>query len=395
MTAVVTRARLGCTATFALMGVVAAVWTVRIPALSDKLHLDPGELGTVMLCFGIGATAAMQLGRLVIGRTGSRRTLLVALPATVALTAGIGLAPTYDWLLLVAPLLGAAFGILDIGANAQVAALERMAGRHFMNGAHAGWSIGSVAGGGLGALTAYAGWGFTRAVVVAAVCCFPVAVALTVTFLPDPPAARAPGTRPGRIPPMIYLVGAVTCLSFIIEGSVGDWAGLYLRNELGARESAAAMAFPCFQLAMIVGRTAGDAVRRRVGSRVMLTAGGLGALAGFGIVVGTPWWWLTFVGFSIAGLAVSTVVPLTFSIAGALDPTGAGVAQAGAMGYGGLLVGPVAIGYLANATSLRTGLVIVLVLAAAVAVLGRVLPVPAAPTPAPSPAGERQLGERV
>jgi MFS family permease len=194
---------------------------------------------------------------------------------------------------------------------------------------------------------------------------------------------------------MIYLVGAVTCLTFIIEGSVGDWAGLYLRNELGARESVAAMAFPCFQLAMIVGRTAGDAVRRRVGSRVMLTAGGLGALAGFGIVVGTPWWWLTFVGFSIAGLAVSTVVPLTFSIAGALDPTGAGVAQAGAMGYGGLLVGPVAIGYLANATSLRTGLVIVLVLAAAVAVLGRVLPAPGAPAPAPSPAGERQLGERV
>jgi MFS family permease len=387
-----TRARLGATATFALMGITAAVWTVRIPALSDKLHLDPGQLGTVMLCFGVGATIAMQAGRLVIGRTGSRRALIVALPATVALVAAIGLAPSYGWLLVTAPGLGAAFGVLDIGANAQVAVLERVTERHLMNGAHAGWSIGSVVGGGLGALTAYAGWGFTRAVVTAAVVCFPIAVGLTFTFLPDPPAARAAGTRPGRIPRVIYLVGAVTCASFIIEGSVADWAGLYLRNELGAREAVAAIAYPCFEAAMIIGRMAGDGVRRRVGSRVMLTIGGLGVVAGFAVVVGTPWWWLTFVGFAITGLAVSTVVPLTFSIAGALDPTGAGVAQAGAMGYGGILLGPVAIGYLANATSLRTGLLVTLALGGVVAVLARVVPTGSA---APAASREVELGERV
>jgi len=84
---------------------------------------------------------------------------------------------------------------------------------------------------------------------------------------------------------------------------------------------------------------------------------------------------------------------LTFSIAGALDPSGAGVAQAGAMGYAGMLVGPVAVGYLANATSLRTGLTLALALGAAIALLGRRLPTGPALAEL-SPGEEVKLGER-
>ena len=96
----------------------------------------------------------------------------------------------------------------------------------------------------------------------------------------------------------------------------------------------------------------------------MLTVAGFGVVAGFAVVVSAPSWWLALAGFFLVGLSVCTVVPLTFSIAGALDRSGAGIAQAGAMGYGGMLLGPVAIGYLANATSLRAGLLVSLGLGA-------------------------------
>jgi MFS family permease len=172
---------------------------------------------------------------------------------------------------------------------------------------------------------------------------------------------------------VIYLIGAVTCASFIMEGSVADWGGLYLRNELGAREAVAALAYPCFEAAMIIGRTRGDGVRRRIGSRTMLTGAGVGAVLGFLVVVAAPRWWLALVGFFLVGLSICTVVPLTFSIAGALERSGAGIAQAGAMGYGGMLIGPVGIGYLANATSLRTGLFVSVGLGVFVSVLGRMV----------------------
>ncbi len=159
------RARIGSAATFALAGALCAVWTVRIPALTDKLHLDPAGVGTAVLLFGVGAMITMQLARVAITRLGSRRTLLLAAPGSAATSAGIGIAPTYPWLLVAAGLFGTAFGALDIGMNAQVAALERVSGRHLMNGAHAGWSVGSVLGGALGALSAYLHMSFTHAVV--------------------------------------------------------------------------------------------------------------------------------------------------------------------------------------------------------------------------------------
>jgi MFS family permease len=252
------RARIGSAATFALAGALCAVWTVRIPALTDKLHLDPAGVGTAVLLFGVGAMVTMQLARVAITRLGSRRTLLLAVPGSAAMSAGIGIAPTYPWLLVAAGLFGAASACLDIGMNAQVAALERVSGRHLMNGAHAGWSVGSVLGGGLGALSAYLHMSFTQAVVGMALAGLPAALALLPTYVADPPAPAQVRAGRARLPRVIYLIGSVTCASFIVEGSIADWSGLYLRNELTAREAVAALGYPSFEAAMIVGRTVGD-----------------------------------------------------------------------------------------------------------------------------------------
>jgi MFS family permease len=376
------RARIGGTATFALSGALCAVWTVRIPALTDKLHLTPASVGTAVLVWGIGAMITMQLTQRAIARLGSRRTLLLSVPASTVLSAGVGIAPTYSWLLVAAALFGAAFGALDIGMNAQVAALERVSGRHLMNGAHAGWSIGSVFGGVLGALSAYLHLTFGQAVAGMALLCLPPALALLPTYAADPPAAPPQRGQRRRLPAVIYLIGAVTCASFIIEGSVADWSGLYLRDELHSREAVAALAYPCFEAAMVVGRAYGDRVRRRIGARTMLTGAGIGAAAALVVVVIAPHWWVALVGFFLLGLAICTVVPLMFSLAGALDSTGAAIAAAGVMGYGGMLIGPVVIGYLANVTSLRAGLLVSVALAVIASVLGRVAG--AVETPAPA-----------
>jgi predicted MFS family arabinose efflux permease len=266
--------------------------------------------------------------------------------------------------------------------NAQVAALERVSGRHLMNGAHAGWSVGSVLGGALGALSAYLHMSFTQAVAGMALIGLPTALALLPTYVADPPAPVQVRAGRARLPRVIYLIGSVTCASFVVEGSIADWSGLYLRNELSAREAVAALAYPSFEAAMIVGRTVGDRVRRRVGSRAMLTGGGLGVALTFAVVVAAPRWWLALVGFFLVGLAVCTVVPLTFSIAGGLDKAGAGIAAAGAMGYAGMLVGPVVIGYVAHATSVRTGLLISVALGIVITVLAR--PVSAVDVTAPA-----------
>jgi predicted MFS family arabinose efflux permease len=353
-----------------------AVFMVRIPALTDKLHLDAGQVGVTVLAWGLGSLVALQSARTVLAHTGSRRALLVASPATAVLLATVGLAPSYPLLLVAVAATGLAFGGLDIGMNAQAAVIEREYARHIMNGAHAGWSIGSVLGGGLGALSAALGLGFTATVTGVALLCLPVAVLLGFTYLPDPPARGEGGRRRVRVPRVVYLIGAVTLCSFLVEGSVANWTGLYLRDDLHAAEAIAAVGYPAFEFAMIIGRTVGDRVRRAVGARPMLLFGGLGSAAGIGVLIVAPAWPVAVLGCVLIGLSVCTVVPLTFSIAGTLEPSGAGIAQAGAMGYGGMLLGPPVIGYVADATSLRFGLSLVAGIAVAMAVLGSRVPSP-------------------
>src|SRR5512147_495291 len=94
------RARVGTFATFALAGLLCGVWVARMPGLSAKLGIGPGEVGVALLIWGIAAIVAMQALRGVIARTGSRAVLRIAAPLTAAGAALVALAPTYGLLLV-------------------------------------------------------------------------------------------------------------------------------------------------------------------------------------------------------------------------------------------------------------------------------------------------------
>lgn len=370
------RARHRVLATFAFHGLVDALWLVRIPALTDKLHLHPGQVGAVGLCWGAGALLAMQVVARILPAYGSRRVLWVSGPAMAVGLGAFGLAPTYRLLLAIGIAFGAAAGALDVAMNAQAATIERITGRAVMSGMHAAWSVGSVSGGALGALAASAGWGFTRSLTVAAAVALPLSLALAPGYLRDAPDRTGPRGRRVRMPAVVYLAGAIVFMSFLVEGTSATWSGLYLRDGLHTREAVAALAYPLLQIAMIAGRLAGDPLRARVGTRRVLIAAGLGVAASFALVTATSWGWLAIAGFVAAGLAIAPVVPLGFSVAGAADPTGSGtgIARAAGMAYTGTLAGPVAVGYLAELTSLRGALLLAVVLGVGICLLGRALP---------------------
>ncbi|MDZ7879689.1 MAG: hypothetical protein U5L45_18570 [Saprospiraceae bacterium] len=84
----------------------------------------------------------------------------------------------------------------------------------------------------------------------------------------------------------------------------------------------------------------------------MLSIWGLG----LALAVTNPW--IILVGFFIAGLGVSTIVPIIYSAAGNTEGVtpSVGIAMATTIGYTGFFVGPPVIGYLADAFSLRIGL---------------------------------------
>ncbi|MFI6520176.1 MFS transporter [Spirillospora sp. NPDC050679] len=371
------RARLGTFLTFALAGLLCGVWVARMPALAEKFHTSESDIGIVVLVWGLGAVVAMQGLRAVMNRYGSRPILRAALPLTALTYVGVALAPSYGLLLLAVALFGMAFGITDIAMNAQGSVVEHAYRRSIMSSMHAGWCVGAMSGGLFGVLTAAVGLGFTEAVLIAAVLSFPLGLVLGRTYLPDPaaPAASADGRR-ARMPAAVYLIGVLAFIAFMAEGSIADWSGLLLHDELGATQAVAALGYPMFELAMLIGRVFGDRVRMRLGTRRLLTGAGVGTALGMLVVVLAPAAPVAIAGFFLTGLVVCTVVPTTISLAGTAAPgqPAAAVAQVGAMGYGGLLLGPVVVGFLSDATSLRVGVGVVVVLALLIAAGARFVP---------------------
>jgi hypothetical protein len=72
--------------------------------------------------------------------------------------------------------------------------------------------------------------------------------------------------------------------------------------------------------------------------------------------------WMALLGFAVTGLGLANIFPVAIERAGALAGPG-GVATASTLGYLGMLLGPPAIGFMAEWRSLPAALTSVAVLA--------------------------------
>ncbi|GAA4234013.1 MFS family permease [Streptosporangium album] len=370
-------ARTGAVLTFLLAGLMCGSMTVRIPALSDKLGLSEGSVGVTLLVWGLGALITMQSMRGMMTRFGSRSILRVGAPLCAAALALLAFAPTFPTLLVAAGLFGMAFGAVDIAMNAQGSTVERAYGRPLMNGMHAGWCVGAISAGLLGTAAIAAGLSFTAHLTLIALLSLPLLIVISRTYLPDPAVAEGheTGARRRRMPPVVYLLGVIAFCAFMVEGTVADWNGLYLRNVLGAPEAVAALGYPIFEAGMLLGRLTGDRVRARFGARGMIIASGLATAATFSVVITASTSLVAISAMLFVGVAVATVSPMAMSLAGgAVDNPGPAIAQTGAMGYAGLLLGPVIIGFLSDMATLGTALGITVVLGVLIALVARFLP---------------------
>jgi fucose permease len=167
----------------------------------------------------------------------------------------------------------------------------------------------------------------------------------------------------------LILLGVIAFCSFVGEGSASDWSAVYMTQELGTSQALGALAFAAFAVTMASARFAADALRTRVGNVSLVRVGSLVAATGLGaaLLIHEPA--AGIAGFALLGLGLAPVVPIAFSAAGDLDPraTGRLVGRVATIGYVGSVAGPIMIGWLAEATSLRTSLGLVVLLSLVIA----------------------------
>jgi MFS family permease len=155
------------------------------------------------------------------------------------------------------------------------------------------------------------------------------------------------------------LLGSLATAAAIGEGASIDWSPLHLKTVLGASESVAAYGVFAVSLTMSVMRLIGDRIVEHF-DRITVIRWGAG-ISGVGYLVAifsnnVP---QSLIGWAIAGIGVSAVIPQFFALAGNIgNPThqGRNMAKVVGMVYVGLMIGPAIIGALTAFVSLQYAL---------------------------------------
>ncbi|WP_165942511.1 MFS transporter [Micromonospora sp. KC721] len=372
------RARVGLFGAFATSGFVMGAWAAALPSVDRRLHLGEARLGTLLLLIQVVGLITMVAAGKLAGRITTRGLLRATGPATQLVLIAPALAPSYETLLICGAVYGFGVGFVEVGLNAHSVELERYYQRPVISSFHGFWSLGGAAAGALTSLGLTLGLGSQVMLVIAALACTAVFAVCTRPLLPPPVQADGAGraTPASTVRIGVGLLGAMFVLGLgghLIESGAIDWANLHAARVLRADDALAPLSYTVFACAMTVFRLLGDPIRARLGpGRTLLSAGALAA-AGYALVLvsgaagGLP---LAWAGWILAGCGIAVVVPVLFSAMGEAGGPPSHIALISISGSAGLLLGPAAIGYLAEATDLTVGLLVPAALAVFIALAG-------------------------
>lgn len=368
------RNRIAVKAAFFLNGFVYANWASRLPRIQEQYAADNGTIGMVLLAMSVGAVAAMPFTGWVIIKKGSRSVTLASVCLYCLLIPLIPLMAHLAPLVMLFVLIGIANGTLDIAMNAQAVIVEQRYKRPIMTSFHAFFSIGMASGAWCGALFAELSKGLAFHFAVVSAVSLLLVLWVRFNLVPDKPARDNHTDDPVfRIPNRSLLsVGLIAFCCMLGEGAISDWSVNYMENFAKAPKVFAPLALSAFGTAMTLGRLFGDRFRARWGDGVLIAAGSIIATTGIGMALALPTPYIALTGFFLVGVGLSTIVPITYSIAGnSRDlPSGVGLAMVTTVGYSGFLFGPPLIGILADTFNLRIALLVIVFLFIAMTLLG-------------------------
>jgi MFS family permease len=353
MTTEFRRSRSAVAALFCFLGFQYSTWAVRIPALTERLHLTTGEVGVLLLAAGVGVAVSFPLVAKLMAVLGSRRLSLAATGVLVVALAGIAAAPNYPAALAVLLVDGVAVGCLNVAMNAQGAALEAKFDRTTMAKLHALFSGGIFAAAlfasGVTALSPNPALHFAAAGIVLVLLILWARPGLLSEDLAAPKKESG-----GRWTWPIVWLGAAMVLATITEGAMTDWSALYLKDVVQAASSVLPLGIGVFSGAMVLARLFADGWRERWGDKRVVLAGGTLAGAGLATALLTGGAVPALIGFASVGLGMAAVTPCLY-VAAARNGLAA-LTAVSAMGTTGLLAGPPVIGFIAEGAGLLLGM---------------------------------------
>ena len=338
---------------FVSLNVWFGTWAIYIPYVQEKLAIDKSELGIAIFFLSLGVFTVFPFASRIINRLGVGKSTEFGVYFCSLFALFPLVAPNYLTLCASLFLLGVGNGFTDIAMNTLVSEIELKDKKNFMSAAHGFFSLGGV----LVGLGSFAAPTLDNPPLHMAVSVVIILVINLLLFRHYRHIKAAPIERKGwdwNLLKPLFLLSFVAFVAMSSEGAIIDWSSLYLKEVTLAPAGLIGSGFLAFSVAMTFGRFLGDAISQRLGSYRLLALGALIAIVGFGFVlIGATIWAL--IGFALTGLGFSVMVPELFRIGGKVPgvDSAQGISFIAGSGYTGFMLGPVLLGFVAEAFSLK------------------------------------------
>lgn len=341
---------------FLFNGLLYGAWAVRIPALTQKHDIDTAMLGLLLLALSVGAILSFPLAGKWSDRFGAvyvSKLLVWFYPITIA---AVGFAPTLVWLALALFAVGIVHGALDVAMNAWAADYEKRKAAARMMAFHAMWSLGGALGAATGFLAIFLGLSVGMHFLAIGVIATVITVYLVAPAWPETPTNGGASATGFVWPKGILLgLGIASMCATIGEGAMADWSTLFLIRVNGVSEANAVVGFALYSVVMICMRLIGDQLIVQTGAPRLAALSGISAFIGAVIVALSPTFVISCIGFIFLAFGYAMVFPMAVTAAAAKDSDNAAgnIAAVAIFAYGGTLVGPPVLGFIAALSNLR------------------------------------------
>lgn len=358
-----------------MLGLTNASLLARLPEVRESVGATTAEIGFILLGFAIGSLGGLAVAGRIIEKVGAKPIIAMGFIgsgiAVVAQALSIG-AGSKVALFAGFVFLGIVGSATDVALNVSGSALEQAMGKTIMPMLHAGFSVGTFIGVGIGTIGTTVNFSLVIQLIMLAVATSGIAVIATKTLPDSGRGEHVTATTDTKVVvwrvPAVLALGAGIFAITLAEGASNDWLVLSLVDDYGASRTNGAIAYAVLMCAMIVTRIIGGAVSDRLGrGRTLQLFAVIGAVGIVLVILGgtLP---LAYLGSAMWGAGVALGFPLFLSAAGEGEHAARRVSFVASAGYMAFLVGPPVLGLIAQSIGLLTMFWILVVFALATAV---------------------------
>ncbi|WP_417886990.1 MFS transporter [Zunongwangia sp.] len=353
--------RLALSICFFISGLSFSTWASRIPSVKELFDLNEAQLGSLLLVLPIGNIVGLPISGWLVSKFDSRNPLLAGIILIAISLAGIGWSTNIYTLIVCLFFYAFSVRIMNIAMNTQSISVQQSFLRKIIGSFHAAWSCGGIAGVAVSTVMVRynIGMGIHLSIVG-----FSILVLIGIFFrflLKGDKAVKGAKLKLGKPNGYIFILGILAFFASICEGGMFDWSGVYFKDVV--KEEIFTLGYLTFMVFMALSRFFSDFIIEKIGMKKNYIISSCMVVLGVIIVVVFPYFWPALIGFSIVGLGVASVMPMTIGLAGKSPKYSAGMAVSIVTTYNvtGMLLGPAIIGYLGELIGLRFAFLIFLI----------------------------------